>query len=641
MLAIYLSDSDWEIPVAAKRKKTRNGPRRLAVPMLVALLSNPVSGADLVVTVDEYNPVSNDRKAGSTLVGNGGSVTLVGPARFQVGDVGYDVVTASQLLAQGRIVSGAEYIDPASPLATTLGLGAKMNISVPDPITGTRRVISVNDTRAIVPGTPSNLTAPAWYNVNGGQYIDLRAGTVEASGGRLDVNLGDASKPSTDTANTISVVAKQSALFEALGTGGADSTVTWTAPRSSIRFVSVTPPAESGDGRVQVLSQATYHGTFTAFDKSVHTVGNAEDLKVYNRWLVEQAQAGHITTQAQYDSAFAQAVTLATRDVTFSNKLDPNDEVLAPLGMAAVIHAVGARATGRVAEGAHLDARSAGRSATGPGGVLLGEDRATVINDGRISVATVGSGRIGTGISVLSGSRGINNGLINSGFFAADGNPTSEQISASLAFAAIASGADTTFENHGIINGAGNPTVGSTARVRAIQVDAGASGTNAGVLNVGVSRQLATEELDGVLAMSANFVNSGSGTIYIGRGPQYDAAHPESVADVRHDSGAALVGIFASGAAANVRNDGLIASGTLTQNVRAMQLTNGAVGENRGRIALNGSAIDKPIESVGMLVNGTTRASNTGVIDLNGVNGIGVKVLQTAATRSAAVSSGA
>lgn len=601
----------------------------LAIAAGLAAPSAP-SGAQTVPLV-AYDPVNNDARVGQTVVGAGATVTLSGIQQFQGGDSGARITTLALLQSRGQLNSGAQWLG-----APRLNPGTRnFGVSVPDPITGGRRVFSTYDTARLVSITPldPNTIVPDVVNVNDQQYLDARVGSVTAAGGTLRVDIGTAGAASDATTNGWTMAAKQSSLFHADGTGGAASNLEWTSDNRITFTGEVADPTVPQTFGVTFI--AHYGGTFgvTTSDglTSTHTVTNDAQLRDYNDFLIAQLQAGNLDP-ARYPGLFALGYTSTSEQLTYGITADsPPDEVAQAIGNRIVMHLVGVNAHGTIASGATLEVVNANN------GAVRGEGGAAVAIDG--TLATTHASGDGSALILTGGSVATNNGVINGNFFrSASGAITNGLFGSNV----VDVQADSRFDNLGVLNLATGQTNGA-GKSTGIRLGAGATGTNGGVVNVGVTGSRSNGSMDGVYidSATARFTNDADGSIYIGRGPQTDLSVP--TADIAVNQGTMTTGINVP-AAGRATNLGNITIGSLTQNAAGILITApDAVVLNAGTIDVNGRAAAIPRENVGMLVqNGGAGGgiSNTGTINLNGVNGTGIKALSSAGIASLVTSTG-
>ncbi|ALN93782.1 outer membrane autotransporter barrel domain protein [Lysobacter gummosus] len=570
-----------------------------------------------------YNPVDNDQRVGGAYVDQGDRVTLIGNAQdISAGDRGQRNFTLGELDASA---SGKE----------RLLLGGKgKGVSTPDPITGGRIVVATYDSAAISSadwGALQNAATSKYVNVGDQQYVDARLGT--AQGGTLVVDIGNRALAPSAAENSLDLALKQTQLTRAAGDGSA---VRW-ASRNRILAADVITAASGATTRTVPMSIPTYAGTFAGFDGRAYTVNNVSDLKNYNDLLIAALEDGRLNSQAAYDSAFAQAVSYTTQNASFSFDIDPGDEITVAGGINYSMYVDGVGALGVIENGAQIDQRGA---------------RVASANGGRVVIEAEGqlSGHFSS-LEISSGGSAQNNGAISAGYYADNEHDTTTAGTHGGAyvegFAVTVDGNGSAFENRGIINVAGFDYAPETAPDQyGVLTRNGGATTNRGVVNVGVNNGAKTGAINGALiaGSGSSFINEAEGLIYIGRAAQYSPAMPEAVSDTSNH--VMQRGIYLDASAGGTAiNEGAIVIGTKTENAIGM----GAVGSNaqaqlrnRGEIIINGASRSAPLENLGLLAqdNGSTVIANDGIIRVNGINGVGLKVLSANASASAVSSAG-
>ncbi|UXU88424.1 autotransporter outer membrane beta-barrel domain-containing protein [Burkholderia sp. S-53] len=579
--------------------------------------------------IGSFGPTANDNLAGSATVSAGDTVGLTGAWAGAGGDAGYTLTP----IGSTTIVSG----NPNQPL---LSLGGKTHsISTPDSITSTRTSVATYDSSAFTASTAGATNVPVYNDVNGNQYVNTRIGTVGRTGGTLDVSIGNASNAPDAAGNAISMAAKATDLTLADGTGSAKSTVNWNS-RNQVRFTTGNYLADGGAvGNVQ-LDVPAYAGTFTAFDGSTWKVTDAASLAAYNDFLVRSVQSGALGSQAAYDKAFGQAVTFSQETFQYRNNVSAGDKNTLSIDFLSAMHGIGANATLHIGKDGQIDFR--GTNTIVSSSAVLAESGAHFVNDGRLSGDF-------TLVRLLSGASGVNNGTISSGYASGDNFDTSGSAPpANFGFNAYtegngvyASGMSTSFVNNGVMNVGAWTLDGNRPDLQnyAVAATGGATGSNAGTINVGVNATtLDSQVIGGLVAGNGSFTNQAGGTIYLGRSAQYaPGGTANDVALAAHAYGILLGD---SGAA---RNLGTIVIGSQTQNGAALASIGSSSGTltNAGTIVVNGAAPGTPLANVGMLAADTAAiVTNTGTITLNGVNGIGIMVVGTGTNATAATSTG-
>lgn len=582
-------------------------------------------------TIPNYNPRDNDGELGATGVSGGATVNLVGNAgQFEQGLTGNQPTTLQALYDKGRIQNGSEqWIGKARLNPGTQNLG----ITVKDPITGTNRVVSVYNSANFVDLTPVTYQTqvPDIVNVGDNHYIDMRVGQVASTGGTLNVALGDAGAASNSANNGITLAAKQSTLFTADGTGTAASTINWNTS-NRFTFVGDQNPATTQGYAVGYISQ--YGGTFDVTDRNgvttSHTVTNASQLKDYNAFLIAGIQAGSID-YTQYSTLFNRAYTYSNQSITYGITADDQQDGFQPVGLRVVMGLDGANARGVVAAGATLEGVNTN------GGLIRATHGAVVRVRG--TIATAGNSGDRTALELI-GARGSSGGVINGGFFF--GSAT-QPTTYGMNIVDATDGSTFTNSSTGIINAALG-TVNGAGPTNAIRLGPTSTATNNGVINLGVTGSRSNGSINGVYinTPTSTFTNSGTGLIYLGRGPQATTA--DTPADLALNQASLSTGInVATGG--TVTNAGTITLGSLTQNAAGILVTGaGANVNNAGTINVNGRASAVPRDNFGIsVVNaGSTGAGirNTGTINVAGVNGAGIKALSTAGTPSLVHSTG-
>ncbi|WP_175963077.1 autotransporter outer membrane beta-barrel domain-containing protein [Burkholderia pyrrocinia] len=577
-----------------------------------------------------FSPTVNDNLAGATTVSGGDTVGVTGAWTGVGGDPGYTLTP----IGNATVVSG----NPNQPL---LSLGGKaQSISTPDSITGTRTSVATYNSSAFSASTAGAKTVPVYNDVNGNQYVNTRIGTVGRTGGALNVSIGNASNAPDAAGNAISMAAKETDLTLADGTGSAKSTVNWNS-RNQILFTAGNYLADGGAvGNVQ-LDVPAYAGTFAAFDGSTWKVTDAASLAAYNDFLVRSVQSGALGSQAAYDNAFSQAVTFSQQTFQYQNNVSAGDKNTLPIDFLSAMHGMGANATLHIDKDGQIDFR--GTNTIVSSSAVLAESGAHFINDGRLSGDF-------TLVRLLSGASGVNNGTISSGYASGDNfNTAGSAQPGNFGFNAYtegngvyANGAGTTFVNNGVMNVGAWTLDGNQPDLQnyAVAVTGGATGSNAGTINVGVNATTLDSQVIGGFVAGGRFTNEAGGTIYLGRAAQYDAASPEAANDVALSAHAYGILLGASGTATNL---GTIVIGSQTQNGAALASIGSSSGTltNAGSIVVNGAAPGTPLANVGMLAADTAATvTNTGTITLNGVNGIGIMVVGTGTNATAVTSTG-
>ena len=568
--------------------------------------------------IQPFNPVNNDNKVGVFCVCNGSTQALTGLPQFEPGKSGAVATTLGQLQDQGRLFSdtltGRE----------RLSLGEQnYDILISDVPNALYTHYSVYNSAALSNLAPIGLDQPVtdYEDVGDRQYINARVASV--SNGTINVQLGEDGAFTPE--NSWEMAAKQSRLFTAIGQGN----MNWDGD-NRVTFSAVQAPygaraAFSNDELVNysgAFSVTTKDGAVTQFN-----VTNLGDLQSYNDWLITQLQVANLDP-ATYNSEFDKAFSFTSGSVVWALSLrDPDDDVLQPVGERVVLSADGKNATATIKTGKTLEVLNAN------GGAMRADNGATAIINGKLA-SSGGTLTDNTALVLTNGSKGLNNGVINSGFL-----DYYFDISGMGSSAAAVEARNSRFTNDGVINHAIN-AAGDSSAIALYD----SSAVNSGIINLGVDDVvISTGSSAGVRlgGTSSNFINNG--TLYIGRTPQNSATDATNNVTIYQSGGTRGTSqLFDS----SVVNNGNIVIGSLVENASAMlvEAAPNATTLNNGVIDINGRAHFKPLENIGINVidsGSGGSVGNAGIINLNGDNSTGIKVTATAGNSAHAWSTGA
>ncbi|WP_034914251.1 autotransporter outer membrane beta-barrel domain-containing protein [Erwinia sp. 9145] len=563
--------------------------------------------SSLSATLKPFTPEFNDNRAGVFCVCNGSTQTLHGNQHFAPGQDGGGSIPIGVLLHTGRIISDDLVIG-----ADRLDLGPQNYIiNIPEENGSANNTLSVYNSAAInaLARIDENTVLPNFFNVNDGQYIDSRVAQV--SNGTINVDIGQRGASTTAATNGWTMAAKQSDLFAARGTG----TMNWNSA-NRIGFFGAYTPYTYNLG-YWVDNVVTWQDEFTVRTRdntvTAFTIRSVGELQKYNDWLIAQLQHGNLGADS-YNGELNKAFAIRSDVIAYVIDADEfYDEITQPIGERVVLSADGPGAKVTIGRQGTLEVVNA------IGGAMRASNGASTRIDGKLASTS------SEALVLLNGSRGVNNGVINGGFFnRASGrgvDPTTVGSGSTAVFAADGS----RFVNNGVINGSDNST--------AVVLN-NASGINKGVINVGT-----TENRGGAsagVAMnddSASFINAASGLIYLGRTPQNYVTDPTSDIAIAHSSG--IVQHYNSSAI----NNGRIIIGSKVQDGVAMRVSDGPTAQtlNNGVITVNGKG------NTGMLaVNSGSggQVGNAGIINVNGKNNTGMGVIATEGNSASAWSTG-
>lgn len=600
-------------------------------PVLLSLIATqglifPVLPAAAVV-LRPFTPEVNDNKYGAHCLCNGSTQTLSGLPRFTVGESGTRPVTLGELQTVGRIVDDDVIGKPR------IQLGAQnYNIGVPDYETDSYSIYQVYNSAEIVdiPVIGSETAVPDYYDVNDKQYINTRVASV--SNGTMNIDIGQYGAAADSATNSWSMAAKQSQLFAATRKGQ----INWNA-NNRITFTAATPPYGGDRLAFDAGGIVDYAGLFDipTLDggSTSYYVSNLTQLRQYNDWLIDLITSGIISPE-RYNAEFNKAFTLREGRVVYrmsTNNID--DEVAAALGDQVVLSAEGRNARVSINRGKTLEVKNSASE------VMRASHGAKAVINGTLSTSNAFSSEAGA-LALTYGARGINNGVINSGFFTnADGTGVSAD---SLGYAGTAVRAiyNSHFHNNGVLNihigvapwGTRGLFLGDSSAV------------NHGNINLGIT-DVANGSSASAVSFSGEgrFVNAADGTLYIGRAPQNARGDSSEDVAVSLDGGvSAISGLLDSSAI----NEGHIVIGSKVENAVGMRVEAGpnATSLNHGVIDVNGQAQPLPRENIAMLAidsGSGGKVGNTGTINLNGYNSTGLKVIASQGNSAHAFSSGA
>ena len=561
-----------------------------------------------------FTPELNDNRVGVFCVCNGSTQILSGNQQFAPGQNGLQAITIGELLSTGRLISDDNLIG-----ADRLSLGGQNGtVTLPDVNgTGSNTVQVYNASQmSALPPVDAGTALPNYLNVNDGQYIDARVAQV--SNGTINVEIGQAGAATTAATNGWTMAAKQSQLFTASGSGN----MNWNAD-NRITFTGAYTPYVYQLG-YSVDDAVTYKGAFsvTTLDNSTtqFAVSSLSDLQNYNDWLVDQLRAGNLSASS-YNAEFNKAFSFSSGVIAYViDSDDLNDEIAQPVGDRVVLSADGPGAKVKINAGKTLEVVNASN------GAVRATNGATAIIDGKLAI-TGDISEYSSALELAGGSKGINNGVINGGFFnQADGTGVDSSTLGEGGKTVFAHD-NSQFVNNGVINYAISP---STLFGAALWLT-DSNGINKGTINLGVTNAYDGSLASGVMLNSdgASFENAKGGTIYLGRTPQNGLN--EATTDVAIDRSGETSAIFQF-FDSSVINNGHIVIGSGVQNATGMQVEGGpdATTLNNGTIDVNGRAQFQPAENTAMLVidSGTGgKVGNAGTINLNGDNSTGLKVI--------------
>lgn len=696
----------WVVVSELTRGKKKSSSRKtVAVLAAAALMStSPLMAADVTgdhdISVDYNNiviqPGTNDDVHNDGFLyqntTNGAVLNVTGALpKIEQGQTGIvESATIEQLLQQKKITLTATIGGVTTPITTVEELAKYYynqpkttpaqddKITVIDPAIQAPADMQVYNTDELVrylTKTPLDGITLNTYDATLSKIYNNFGIAQASNGSTANLNIGNDQKNARDAENTIKLLAKNSSLLEASGTG---SQVNWISDNYISFGAAPVVPNETFNGSQtmdqfgKVLTIDTYgydsDGNAVKTGTQEFDITNTQELGDFNDWLLGENDAAVLNTQGQKVSQLqlmldANRATMSLKDVqdwyakliisvlqsdTVTGSVDWKYQVWkdgqshtnnATIGNTELhaVYAHGAGATGTVTKDSVLAVDGS------INGVMKGTDGAVITNQGSLNALRTSTGH-SLAIGMLAeNATATNTGTINSGLFI---DKDGRQALNSYGAIGMQGKGTSTVTNDGIINqaittgnygtaSAANPWDTDTTVTKPITLAIGMqlSGDSVGVNNKTIN--VVDGNADGAsfgkgtaygveVADNATFTNSADATIYLGR----DGSNLAQ--DVELTGGSNLsAGIHARGTG-TVTNAGNITLGTGVRNAAGI-LVAGATGDviNSGVISVNGKS--SGLQNYGMSVhnsgaNAGQTIRNDGQIDVNGKNNIGIHV---------------
>ncbi|MEQ5032442.1 hypothetical protein ABN085_13235 [Morganella morganii] len=463
-----------------------------------------------------YTPEANSELQGQYIITGNDTLTdngTMGYNAFARGKSSYTIQTLREILAEGFITSGAEYVND-----DRLMLGGKsQSISYTDPVTGAVKTMTVYDSNGMSVDSMADFERTVITGVGRhGQYVNMRLATIR-SGGTLNVNVGSTAPDwYKDPRNYLNILLKNSAVYQV------ESDVS-AASDAVINYNSKTifnPGTKSNSFHTDTVTftPADFSGTFTS-KIGVQSVNSLADFQAYNNALIEAVKNGTLSA-SDYETQLNLAYDNTTRSIVIdsSNGINSDDAALLPISRKSsiFIRAKGSRAQVNVTPDAEI-------IGLGQGTVVWLEDGATLNNSGRIGIGnTSASG----GYAVYAADSVINNsGVIDVGYTDLDGKGLLGENKVGIVED------NSRMENTGVVNVTG---VTQYSNTRGIDLLNNSTLDNSGAINVSVEKgttaPLTSDTGNELYASIGVNIQSGSainkGTVYIGREGQQSVTDP-------------------------------------------------------------------------------------------------------------------
>ncbi len=599
-------------------------------PLMVALFSifgmtDSVMAAD--IQVHDFTPQD---KYEEVISGTGNNLTG-SFSGIQRGEEGYRWTTLGQAKADGIITGeSAQWVDHD---IFRMGSQTKV-INYVDPITGNQTSMKVYDNSDMQTEPAKDFRVVVSTPVGAdGQYVDRNFYQI-GSGSALDVSVGkDSANWVGDDNNRFSAILKSSSatenrasVFHVTGDSGAaalnydtKTVVVLGNQNNNIR--------DQGNA-LAYMTAADFVGKFDSVIGE-QNVTSVEEFKAYNDGLIKAIESGQVQlTEKEYSDELNKARDNALHSIyADTSSIGSDDALRAQTNRDAVayIHAKGEQASVTINNDANIQMVNSDAS------VVNLENGATLVNNG--TLGTAGNTYRGAYVvTARSGSRVENNGVIDAGtnpemasFFQAG----SSEVAAGAHIAVLANGNSVVNNNAaGVINLASRSHYyGNTG----ILMSGDATLNNAGAINIAASEEAASilgsgSNIGAVVQGNTTFNNRG--TLYIGRMAQ--RAPGDASQDLAIKQGSIGVQLYGNGIY-NGEAGSRIVIGSLVQNATAIDVGGAAQLAQNGTIEINGAVAGQEVATnTGILVREGTSAAkvvNSGTIDLNGLNSIGIKVL--------------
>lgn len=574
-----------------------------------------------------------------------GDYTLRGTSARRFEYVTDSIATRQQ---QGEVVSGYDAVAGRSSLQLSADQKTQ-SITYPDLVQGTRQSTVVYD-NARLTEVASDSTRPITYtDTNAPVYGDVRLANISQS--TVTIATGDKTRSIFDTANF------------ALLTADSGSTLYNVTNNSTILYDSVTATMHGADQKglsqeatttAQVLVTSYSGVTFNGDDH----VTDLASLKRYNTSLIDQLTAGAITP-ADYEQRIQAAVSTTAQPVVVRTPEIPT-YTAPPTASDRLFMALNASTLTTTADSQLVGVFVADGNGDGVSTLVLARGGSTVTNNG-----TIVQGGGGPGIRVTDAGSSLTNtatGVIGVGYETLDrssGTPVPSGLNdyqgANFNNIAVRATDSAVVSNLGIVNVSNRDITGHDEEPRlgkanmGIVVSTGAQATNSGTILIGGGDSAVantTGLLNGAAGMGVlnggTATNAASGVIRIGSSFAGNAADLATITDVLSTNNASGMASLSGGGA--IVNEGLISIGSRAQNANGLLVGgDGNTATNSGTITIEATQLTTPsarnvgISVLGSSVAGAVNATNTatGIINVNGVNSVGLLVENDVAGGSA------
>lgn len=558
-----------------------------------------------------------------------GSSNLTGSfAGIQKGESGSKWTTLGQAKADGLITGdSAQWVDHD---IFRIGSQTK-SINYIDPVTGNTVTMKVYDNNDIQtePAADFRITISTPVGKDG-QYVDRNFYQI-GSGASLDVNVGKTTGNWVGAAeNQFNVILKSSSKTKN------NSSAFHVTDGGQLNYLSKTV-VQLGNNDNNIRDSSNPVAWMTAadfvgsFDSVIgpQNITNIDEFKAYNDALIKALQDGKIQlTEAEYSAELNKARDQTLHGIVVNtDNIASDDAVRATVNRDVVsyLHAEGAGSNINIGDDANI--QLVGSDAT----VVNLENGATLTNDG--TLGTAGNTFRGAYVVAARNTSSVeNNGVIDAGT-----NPEMADFFQGGA-AGVANGTHTAILANGasVVNNNDTGVINVAARGNyygntGVLLSSSATLNNYGAMNIAASKEAGSILGEGSnigVVTQQNTTFNNEGTLYIGRMAQRSPS--DSTDDLAIKQSSIGVHLYGNGTY-NGKTNSEIIIGSKVQNATAIDAGGPATLNQQGTIRLNGSVSGESVSSnTGILVREGTNANkvtNSGTIDMNGLNSTGIKVL--------------
>lgn len=564
-----------------------------------------------------WTVAGNNNNYGATTISDGKTWLVNGVQNWEYSGVSYKNYTnLKNVVNDGYVVKTGGNIVTSLP-SNSLSLkfsGLDKSIKVFDSITQAQKTIKVYSPNALTEVDPYAFSVSVNFLKQNASYYN-NTQLIKVNDGIANIAL---SKGAVYNIGEI----RNSYLAEVDGISN-NASLNWISEQtfiaSSIDWVNTSP---TGNFTSNVTR---YNGKFVTFDGSSKNVNSLQEFKDYNDWLVSSIENG-LLDSGDYIFWLKKAYDTTTTKYEYSPFPGNADASNIPNAEGTIVYAHGSGALATISQLGKIEVHN---GATNTFKVIVGEDDATIINDGKI----IATGRI---LDLTSGAKFTNNNLLSLG----GGNTSAYSNGQYSKTPIMLMDKGTLFHNAGVYNiNARHAFNGGNGIVYGITLKDNARATNDGLINsgywygdTGLADTLSGSVRSVVVSDGASFTNQ-NGIIQLGIGEDgvsSDYLGNESAAIEAVNNGTAL-------------NAGKIVLGSNADGVFGF-LANGnnIKMSNVGTIDVNSDGNGgqyTPAQSSGIYSqNGASgNIDNAGIINLNGSNNVGVKAISGGGASSSGV----